>query len=151
VSMNIEALVNAKERGDEYAQRSLERITAAAKPEAVFGTPVVSGQYTVITACQVAAGGGFGSGIGLGTAPRGQKAEEAAAGGAPSAEALGGGGGMGGGGGSTGRPVAVIIIGPDGVTVRPIVDATRFMLAAITMSMAVAMALIRLRRASRRG
>jgi len=150
VSMNIETVVKATERGEEYAQQYLERIMAAARPEAVFGTPVVSGQYTVITACQVAAGGGFGSGIGMGASPSVPKGEETSQEGAKPSESVGGGGGMGGGGGSTGRPVAVITIGPDGVTVKPIVDVTRFMLAAIATSAAMAMAFMRVRRAMRR-
>lgn len=148
MSTNLEALLSAKERGDESAQRSLDRIMAAARPEAVFGAPIVSGPYTVITACQVAAGGGFGSGMGVGSAPR--KAEGEAAGAAQPTETIGGGGGMGGGGGSVGRPVAVITIGPNGVAVQPIVDRTRLGLAAITTAMAMGLAFMRLRRAMMR-
>ncbi|HEY8885068.1 MAG TPA: hypothetical protein VIO35_07130, partial [Chloroflexota bacterium] len=50
--------------------------------------------------------------------------------------ALGGGGGMGGGGGSMGRPIAVIVIGPDGVEVKPIVDRTKLVIAVVTSTMA---------------
>jgi hypothetical protein len=48
------------------------------------------------------------------------------------------------GGGSMGRPVAVITIGPEGVTVKPVVDATKIALAAVTAWAAVAAAAIRL-------
>jgi uncharacterized spore protein YtfJ len=42
------------------------------------------------------------------------------------------GGGGGGGGTSSGRPVAVISVGPDGVEVEPIVDVTKIGLALLT-------------------
>ncbi|HMA34237.1 MAG TPA: hypothetical protein VKY74_07115 [Chloroflexia bacterium] len=106
--------------------RLLETIFAAARAEAVYGTPVVAGPYTVITASEVRAGGGFGFGRGFGSA--------APAAGAPTpagAPAAGGGGGGGGGGGASGRPVALIVIGPAGVKVAPVVDVTGLALAGI--------------------
>jgi hypothetical protein len=57
-----------------------------------------------------------------------------------------GGSGFGGGGGSMGRPVAIVTIGPSGVTVRPVVDVTKVALAALT----AAAAMLGLRRAMRR-
>jgi uncharacterized spore protein YtfJ len=123
------------------------RIFAAAQAGAVFSPPVVSGAYTVITASQVVSGGGFGSGVGFGPArARGAEGEGAdATGPGPAA----GGGGLGGGGGASGRPVAVIVIGPDGVKVKPIVDATQIVLAAVTTGAAMAGMLLRLRRRGR--
>jgi uncharacterized spore protein YtfJ len=56
---------------------------------------------------------------------------------------------MGGGGGSSGRPVAVIVIGPDGVTIKPIFDATKLALAAITTTGAMLAVLRRVRKASK--
>jgi uncharacterized spore protein YtfJ len=130
----------------EQAPKILEKVFAAAKPGAVFGQPVDAGGYTLITASEVTSGGGFGVGMGRGQAPRDSRQPtpvEAAprTGGQP-----GGGGGFGGGGGSMGRPVAVIAIGPNGVTVRPVVDVTKVALAALTASLAM----LRLRRAMRR-
>ena len=70
----------------------VNKVLAAGQPNVVFSTPVISGPYTIITACEVFVGGGFGFG-------------------------------------SHSRPVAAVIIGPEGVKVQPIVDATRIALA----------------------
>jgi uncharacterized spore protein YtfJ len=116
----------------------MEKIFSAARVGAVFGEPVQVGDYTVITASEVATGGGFGFGRGVGSAPAPTGApagsqSRASNGDEPkSAEASGGGGGGGGGGGSTARPVAFIVMGPSGVDVRPIVDVTKIALAALT-------------------
>lgn len=115
----------------------LERIFAAAQPGAAFGPPVVSGAYTVITASEVAAGGGFGSG--RGSSPH--SADHTREKDAPADE----GGGSGGGGGANARPVATIIIGPDGVTIRPIFDFTKIALAGIGAWVAMLATFLRLR------
>ena len=60
-----------------------------------------------------------------------------------------GGGGIGGGGGASGRPVAIIIIGPDGVTVKPVFDITKIALAGITAWGAMLGVLRRVRKASK--
>lgn len=78
------------------------------------------------------AGGGFGSGLGFGPALPRSKKEELARTTSQSEQADSGGGGIGGGGGSNGRPVAIIIIGPDGVKVKPVFDLTKIALAGIT-------------------
>ena len=123
-----------------------DRIFAAAQPGAVFSPPVTAGAYTVITASQVMSGGGFGSGMGFGPAPSGAVGAtgEAASGQQPS-----GGGGGGGGGGASGRPVAVIVIGPDGVQVKPVVDPTQIAIAAITAWATMAGIFRRMRRGRR--
>jgi hypothetical protein len=57
-------------------------------------------------------------------------------------------------GGSVGRPVANIVTGPSGVTVRPVVDITKVALAALTASAAMfgmRRAIRRARRAKRKG
>jgi len=99
----------------------------------------------MITASDVAAGGGFG--YGAGTAPEkashGSKHEDEVA------MKVGGGSGGGGGGGSTGRPVAAIVVGPDGVKVRPIVDVTKVALAGITAWGSIAFMALRLSRAKK--
>jgi uncharacterized spore protein YtfJ len=119
----------------------LEKVFAAAQPGAVFGAPLSADGYTIITACEIAAGGGFGSGLGSAPAPQANEA----------AGTQNVGGGAGGGGGAQGRPVAVIIVGPDGVSVKPIVDPTKIALAAITAWGAMAMLLGRMSRRPRPG
>jgi uncharacterized spore protein YtfJ len=101
----------------------LEKIFSAAQPGAVFGAPVASGTFTVVTASEVSAGGGFGWSR---TAPLRLFGKQPAAE-PPSSER----GGSGGGGGASGRPIAAIVIGPDGVTVKPIVDVTKIVMATI--------------------
>jgi len=72
----------------------------------IFRDPVHVGERVVITAAALDIAGGMGVGNGV--------------------DNEGNGGGGGGGGGRTeGRPVAAIDIGPDGVTIRPIIDFTR--------------------------
>jgi hypothetical protein len=91
-------------------------------------------------------GFGVGAGIGTGENPNKKDENEADEGthgeekplATPESEAgrkieAGGGGGGGGGGGRVfARPVAVIVSGPDGVIVQPVVDATKIALAFFT-------------------
>ena len=144
-------LVASMDKSQEESMKVVDKIFAAAQPGAVYGAPVVSGSYTVITASEVVAGGGFGFGRGVGRAPAitsnqtpGEQTPRAQGQGS-----VGGGGGGGGGGGSSGRPVAIIVIGPDGVRIRPVVDATKLALAAITTWGAMAVMLRKMRKASR--
>ena len=112
--------------------QAMERLLSAADASKVFSQPVTSGEYTVITASEVGSGGGFGSGMGFGL-PRGRRSEASEGQGASEGTAAeGAGGGGGGGGGSMGRPVAAIVIGPDGVEVKPVLDITKVGLAALT-------------------
>ena len=106
----------------EQSNQLVERLFEVAQPETVFSKPTRSGEYTLITASEVMVG--VGSGYGLGTYTPGTEslADEAA----EEDEALSGGGGGGGGGGfSSGRPVAVVSVGPEGVQVHPVVDRTK--------------------------
>ena len=131
----------------EQVPKTLEKIFAAAQPGAVFGQPVDAGSYTLITASEVTSGGGFGVGMGRGPAPKPDAKQSQPAQAAPPAGRQSvRGSGFGGGGGSMGRPVAIIVIGPNGVTVRPIVDVTKVALAALTASAAM----LGLRRAMRK-
>jgi uncharacterized spore protein YtfJ len=130
----------------EQAPKILEKMFAAARPGAVFGQPVEAGGYTLITASEVTSGGGFGVGTSRGPVPRDSRQPTPVEAAPPAGSQSVGGGGFGGGGGSMGRPVAVIAIGPSGVTVRPVVDVTKVALAALTASLA----LLRLRRAMRK-
>ena len=129
----LEETVLLIDKAREQAATMLEKIFAAAQPGAVYGQPVGSERYTVITAAEVTSGGGFGMGLGLGppSTPGGTAAPTAEAA-LPETRQTGGAGGLGGGGGSMGRPVAVIAIGPDGVTVKPVVDVTKVALAGLT-------------------
>jgi uncharacterized spore protein YtfJ len=112
---------------------AFERLDAVARAETAVGTPRDVGERTVIPLAEVFYGGGFGLGGGSG----------AGAGDASGA-------GMGGGGGFGGRvrPVAVVEVGPDGVRVRPVFDASAIGLALVTVGLAT---IIRLwRRPARR-
>ena len=117
----------------------LEKVFDVAKPEAIYGEPVTKGEHTVITASEISVGLGFGYGMGGGVAPSPsmeKKEKNAEDGESDENEALGGeygvGGGGGGGGGSAARPIAAIIVGPEGVRVEPIVDVTKVALAFFT-------------------
>jgi uncharacterized spore protein YtfJ len=147
-------LAAALEGGREVGREMTEKIFAAARPGAVFGEPVRVGDRTLITASEVVAGGGFGFGGGAGTGPgatTGAPGTAAGTGGAGARQRSGGGGGgAGGGGGSLARPVAVIVAGPDGVTIRPVVDVTKLAIACATAWGAVALALARMSRVRRR-
>ena len=122
-----------------------------ARPAAVFSEPLRAGDYTVITATEVVAGGGVGYGGGGGVGPAEIEVEEldladeipveAIAEAEADDEAFGEGYGVGGGGGgyAFARPVAAITIGPDGVTVEPIMDVTKVAIALFTTLGAMAL------------
>jgi uncharacterized spore protein YtfJ len=141
-------ILSETEKRNEKLSLVLGSIYAAARPGAVYSEPVTSGSYTIITASEVMVGGGFGSGIGIGPtmSPTMRRADEQM----PQAQQQSVGGGLGGGGGSNGRPIAVIIIGPDGVTVKPMVDATKVALAGITALGAMLVMFAKVLRAGRR-
>lgn len=98
-------------------QTSLEKLADAAKVTAVYAEPIKRGDTIVIPSAEVLTGFAFGFGMG---------------GGKDQVANTGGGGGGGGGGRSLARPVAAIVITPDGVEVKPIVDVTKIALAALT-------------------
>jgi uncharacterized spore protein YtfJ len=142
----MDQAVSLMDKTREQAAAMLEKIFAAAQAGAVYGQPVSAEGYTVITAAEVTAGGGFGMGMGLGpgSKPDAKPASTVDAA-PPGGGQTGGGGGGGGGGGSMGRPVAIIAIGPDGVTIRPVVDITKVALAGLT-TWATMLGLLRARR-----
>jgi uncharacterized spore protein YtfJ len=86
--------------------------------ERIFREPVRVGDRVVITAAAIDIAGGMGTGSG------GSRDGDS-------------GGGGGGGGRVEGRPVAAIEIGPDGVSVRPIIDFTRIGMTAMLGAFAV--------------
>lgn len=130
----IDLFSAAAVRTSEQASEVVGRLFDVAQPNAIFGKPVEQGEYTVITASELAVGMGVGFGVG----------------GAPGAEGSeSGGGGGGGGGASMGRPVAAILIGPDGVRVEPIVDPTKIAIAFFTTIGAMFVSWRAIRKASR--
>jgi uncharacterized spore protein YtfJ len=110
----------------------LGRVLAAAHPATVFGQPQTCGDRTIITVSEVRGGAGYGFGrhFGRGAAPAGGEQGE----------------GSGGGGGAVGRAVAVVIVGPDGAEIKPIVDVTAFARTAIITLGIVAALVMRKRR-----
>lgn len=138
-------------KNQEQAAELMEKLLAVAQPGAVYSEPVTVGERTVITASEVSASMGFGFGIGGGTGT--EPAEgEAVSEDEPQGEegeARGFGGGGGGGGASMGRPVAVISIGPEGVQVEPVVDATKIALAVFTAAGGALIMLGKMLKASR--
>ena len=121
-------IIHSQEQGFKV----LDKLYHAASAEAVFSKPVKSGDYTVILASEVSAGGGFGSGL------FGDKIDKA--------EDQRGGGGAGGAGGSSGRPVAAIIIGPQGVRVEPVFDRTKALVGLLATITSVLVAFSQMRR-----
>lgn len=103
-------------------QESHEELLKTAGPDMVYGRPIKSGDTIIIPTSEVLVFSGFGYGSGYGQGFEGEGAE-------PSE---GGGGGGGGGGKTLSRPVAVVIVSPEGVRVEPIYDVTKVYMAAIT-------------------
>lgn len=120
----------------EQAAELMGMLFSVADTSSVYSEPVVAGAYTVITASEVSAGGGFGFGSGGGIDERTQEENR---------QNRGWGSGGGGGGGSLARPVAVISIGPDGVRVEPVVDATKIVVTFLTAVGGMVMAARRMR------
>ena len=131
-----ESIPSQKEAND-----LLEKLIAVGNANAVFSEPVVSGEYTVITAAEARVAMGFGFGGGGGSDP-GAEGDEAQG-------TVGYGGGGGGGGASVARPVAIIEIGPNGARVEPIIDPTKIALAFLTMLITIFSMGARMRRAAK--
>ena len=129
----------------EETQALINRLFDVTLPEAVFSDPVTQGEYTVITAREVAVGMGAGFGGGGGTEASQPESEEKSA-----LPASGYGGGGGGGGTSMARPVAAISIGPNGVRVESIVDPTKIAIAFLTTFSAMWMMAARIRKLGRK-
>jgi len=144
----LDEMIHSVDQYQEQGQAWMEKLLAAARPGAVFGEPVTAGSYTIITASEIGAGGGFGFGVGGGMSPAATSGETPAE---KQEDSRGGGGsGIGGGGGSSGRQVATIIIGPEGVQVEPVVDVTKIALAVFTTAGAMLLMLGRMNSMSRK-
>ena len=139
-------IVASSVKTHEEAMEMVGRLFDAAQPSAVFGEPVTAGDYTVITASEVKVGMGYGFGAGGGEAPEEEDDSQAQT----DAGGTGYGSGGGGGGASGGRPVAAIVMGPEGVRVEPIVDVTKLGLAFLTAMGAMLMMGNRMRQLSRK-
>lgn len=110
-------------RSQTEAQAVMRDFIRLGEVGSIFGQPVTQGNTTVITASETMASLGFGFGVGGGAAPQGEEGAQANE---------GGGGGGGGGGYITARPVAAIIIGPDGVRVEPVFDLSKLLITFVT-------------------
>jgi uncharacterized spore protein YtfJ len=139
---NLDDIMARVDRANQERMGAFEKLFSTARADAVFGPPVVQGDRVIITAAEVGTGGGFGSGMGFGPAfgpgaamRRRRVVAEEAVGEATEqqADGTGGGGGGGGGGGAMARPVAAIIIDSEGVTVQPILDVTKIVLALVAV------------------
>lgn len=128
-------------------ERTLERLLEIASIESVYDKPVQHGETIIIPAAEVLGALGFGMGVGTAVGENFDKRNNEEREGADVEEnpvefpetgrgekvpGIGGGGGGGGGGRVFARPVAVIVSGPDGVRVEPVVDATKIALAFFT-------------------
>lgn len=114
----------------------IDKVLTTASVNAVYGKAVRQGDTLIIPAAEVLSFTGFGMGEGNGPTPVMTKEDSGDASQAGSQEEVRGtpaGGSGGGGGGQTfARPVAVIVAGPDGVEVKPVLDMTKIGLAALT-------------------
>jgi uncharacterized spore protein YtfJ len=150
MSEEFDKLVTTAVKSEEQAAELVEKLFAVAQPGAVFGEPVTVGEQTVITASEVKVRMGFGFGTrgGTGVVSAGDEEEGD---GEPGAEREGSGYGAGGGGGgvSGGRPVAAIVIGPDGVRIDPIMDVTKVALAFFTTLGSMVFMLRKMRKVAR--
>jgi uncharacterized spore protein YtfJ len=116
----------------EEGMELLERLFEAAEPEAVYSEPVVAGEHTIITACETSVGLGFGYGLGAGGGPAAPQGEQEDDEEQQAATGFGVGGAGGGGGATAARPVAVISVGPNGVSVEPVIDVSKLAIAFFT-------------------
>jgi uncharacterized spore protein YtfJ len=97
-------------------QDTLDRFLETADVEKAYGEPIANGDRLIIPTAEVVAFMGFGVGSGGGTGEEGS----------------GSGGGGGGGGNAFSRPVAVIVVEPEGVVVTPVIDISKIALTALT-------------------
>ncbi|MGZ6389641.1 MAG: spore germination protein GerW family protein [Ktedonobacterales bacterium] len=107
---------------------SLRHMIDSVGAEAIFGSPIEREGVTIIPCSEVMMGLGMGGGSGYGPAPTSGQTERATQ---PSG-GVSSGGGIGGGGGAQGRPVAVVAVSHGEARVVPVLDMTKFMLAALS-------------------
>jgi len=132
MSENFNKLILESIPDQKSANELMGRLFDVTRPDAVFSQPVTMGDHTIINASEYSATLGMGYGGGGGGGPNPEEPEQ---------QANGIGGGGGGGGATMSRPVAAIIVSPDGVRVEPIVDVTKIAITMFTALGAMAMAL----------
>jgi uncharacterized spore protein YtfJ len=121
--MTDEIITNPLEdSGLEMFQDTMEEFLATADVGVVYGEPIQHGDTIIIPTAEILCGMGFGIGSGSGSGVD-QKADQ---------PVKGSGGGGGGGGRILSRPVAVVVVSPEGVRVEPVVDITKIALAGLT-------------------
>jgi uncharacterized spore protein YtfJ len=118
-------------------ENTMERLFAGANVKNVYGRPVQHGDTTIIPAAEVTVAGGFAVGMGVGISPKGMEGQQ---------ESEGSGSAGGGGGTTFARPVAVVIVSPEGVRVEPVIDLTKIGLAVITAWGFMISQIVRMRR-----
>jgi uncharacterized spore protein YtfJ len=96
-------------------EETLGKVLAVADVSMVYGQPIRKAETTIIPTAEVFSVMGFGVGGGPSKRERGVME-----------------GGGGGGGQTFSRPVAIIVVGPEGVQVKPVFDTTKILLAAFT-------------------
>lgn len=127
MSQDLNKIILEAIPSQQKANELMDNLFEITKPTAVFSQPITQGDYTVITASEMQAGIGYGFGGGGGINEKDDTEDE------NEKESIGAGGGGGGGGGTSARPVAAIVIGPNGVRVEPIVDPTKLGIAFLTV------------------
>lgn len=135
-------------KNHEESIRLTERLYEVVDPDTVFSKPKKAGEYTLITASEIMVG--LGSGYGYGSGSFAPPADEMPVeGGDVEIEmqaGSGSGGGGGGGGMASGRPVAVVSVGPDGVAVHPVIDRTKLGIALLSAVGSMFLAISRFRK-----
>ena len=121
-------------RSMEVAERTIEKFLGQSGVSVVYGRPIKQGDVTIIPAAEVIAVLGFGTGSGYGPISEDEEGTTV----------ISGGEGGGGGGKTLSRPVAVVVISPEGVRVEPVRDRTKVLLAAITAGGFMAATLLRM-------
>ena len=119
-----------------------DRFTATARAAACFGEPMQVGEKTIIPTSEIMCTMVFG----LGAGGAGNSAGQAEGADESTGKMQGTGSGGGGGGFTRSRPVAVVVVSPDGVSVEPVVDATQIAMAGVAAGAFVGFWLIRLMR-----
>jgi uncharacterized spore protein YtfJ len=116
------------------AAQLVDRVIEVTKVDAIFGKPTEREGVTLITCSEQAVG--LGGGIGPAKPTEQQKS-------------TGGTEAIGGGAGGRGRPVAVIVLTPSGVTIKPILNLTRVITASLTFTGAFVWMIARMYRSTR--
>jgi uncharacterized spore protein YtfJ len=121
---NEETKTGSRRTGLETVAQMMKRFSATASADTCFGAPVKVDDRTIIPVAEVVSGFGAGGGGG-----EGKEGPEPGTG--DSEGQAGSGEGAGGGGFTRSRPVAVVVVAPEGVTVEPVIDATQIAMAGL--------------------